>query len=294
MTEGRDKHGGGDHQSIDHLVYTVGSGCLIAAIVNFVVVWPEHHLLALLVFAALLSAPLIAELHKRGVENHVIGGIVFWLFTAAFVSSAFFPDLAAETDIHGWLIPARDPSAKTACPDRPWSLTANVEDQTKQLTLALGTTGMQIPYIRATPDATSKDIADAKNENERQRTALQIGTCKALAVRRTSAGISVDADIASPSGDIIAEIRDNEFHLVPSQIAFPRRPDRSTLTLIGRKGEELLWIRYLNPRSMKVRGLFSCAGHGTIRVADDVISVPPERIIARSCFMLREMGIVWK
>jgi len=99
--------------------------------------------------------------------------------------------------------------------------------------------------------------------------AVQIGDCQLLRMQHGPKGLLVDADVFSQSGILIARIQNNEFHLVAGQYSYSERPDRHTLAVYDQQGRELLWVRYLNPKVVKIRGVFSCPNYSPSVIFDD-------------------------
>jgi hypothetical protein len=141
-------------------------------------------------------------------------------------------------------------------------------DDKRTVVAALGNSGVLIPYLTA-KTSSQQDVAQQQQWNAGARNLLRIGTCNVLRVRRSEGGIAVSADVVYPSGVVAAHIRDNNFQLVPPEYANSEAPDKSTLLLRDRNGEELFWIKYLNPNSVKIRGRFACKGYGSVIIKDD-------------------------
>jgi hypothetical protein len=82
--------------------------------------------------------------------------------------------------------------------------------------------------------------------------------------RDKSGDLQVDADIFNSNGDHepVAHIERNEFHLISRNFTYrDDSPDRSTLRIHGFQFEEILFIRFLNPHALKIRGLFYAPHH---------------------------------
>ena len=233
----------------------------------------DYHFLALLSLAAALSAVAMSGAHRFGRAS--LGPMVAaGIFMLAGIADTYWgPSPRPETETHGWLMPADDPSAETDCPNHPWGFGANVEVANRTLTVALGHTGAVIPsYGR---------LYDAKLPTK--HVIISVGRCDAFAIDRQGSGLLIDADIFDKNGNLTARIQSNEFHLVPAQYSYMERPDRSTLVVYDKEGAELFWVRFLNPRSVKIRGRFACKGSQPVQVTDDAILAPGGRI-RDSCF----------
>jgi hypothetical protein len=103
-------------------------------------------------------------------------------------------------------------------------------------------------------------------------TALKVGTCEALSMERTPQGISVNADLYHQSGQFAARIRNNEITALNGETFTTRLTrDSNTLTVKDSRGVELLYVRYINPLTLRMRGIFGCPGHQPVPVNDNGI-----------------------
>lgn len=171
-----------------------------------------------------------------------------------------------ESDTHSWLVPSFEPPATTFCTGKPAMVTM-LESASHQLTVALGHSGIRMPLYASVSNIRSDAVSD-----EGKLTVLQIGNCKALVITSGREGLLIDADVSDPDGNIVASITSNEIHLVPAQFGYAERPDRSTLIVRGKSKEELFWLRFLSPDSVKVRGYFACEGQATVHVGEEAIT----------------------
>jgi hypothetical protein len=260
------------HDKLYHWVYVFGPSIALTAI-DLGFYWreyPEYHLLELLIAAALMAAPTAYELHRNGWTRIPTIAIVAMIFAAAvacyFAFGVYEPP---EAPTEGSLYPLDMASAETACsdsPDFPGGMFANFEDPRRQLVVALGRTGVIIPFFDKAKTAEDQALND--NLNSGSRTLLRAGTCDVLKIRRSEGGLAVDADVVYPSGAVAAKIRGNNFHLFPPEFLHSETPDRGTLFLRNRDGKELFWIRYLNPNSVEIRGFFSCKGGPLVHITE--------------------------
>jgi hypothetical protein len=170
------------------------------------------------------------------------------------------PTPRPETDNHGWITAASDPTPPSSCDTMP-----NLPSD--GLLLILGDSGV---YTARTD----------------KLTILTIGNCPLLKMQRSKQGLLFDADIFSLSGNLIARIESNEFNLVPGEYSYKRRPDVSTLIVFDKHGNELLWIKYLNPEAVRIRGIFTCPNYGSITVTDKEIKGTPGTI-SGGCSVIR-------
>jgi hypothetical protein len=173
---------------------------------------------------------------------------------------------AQETETHGWLLPAKDPTPPNGCSR---ILTVLPHDE---LVLLMGGAG----------------VHTARND---KFTVLQVGGCSLLSMQRATEGIAFDADIFNEDGKLVAHIEKNEFNLSSGKYSYARRPDRSTLIVYDEQGQEALWVRYLNPTTVQIRGVFTCPmSQRSLRVTSDQI-IGGGMIIDRACATVEPMTI---
>jgi hypothetical protein len=137
-----------------------------------------------------------------------------------------------ETEMHGWLVPANDPTPTNAC--------SNILPKGALLVI-LGDSAVWSPH--------NAFIAFTSG-------------CSALSVKKDRQGLLLDVDLFADDGNLVARIKDNEFHLATKELSYTDRGDRSTLNIFGPKGEEVFHARYLNPTTLEVRGVFACPSLG--------------------------------
>jgi hypothetical protein len=207
--------------------------------------WPKNHISALILGVIAISSILLIELRWK---KWAVVTIVL-VITAAIILRLSPPVLPEETDYHGWLLPANDPVPKTAC-------TPQGDDAHNMgwffVTLAGG--GVY----------THTDKLDA----------ITIGDHPTIRMERGPQGLLVDVDMLNANGALLVRIEKNEWRVIPTQAAYVRRPDRSTLVAYDLSGREMLWLRYMNPGLIKIRGTFYKVGDPTpIVVSDDAIQM---------------------
>ena len=71
----------------------------------------------------------------------------------------------------------------------------------------------------------------------------------------------------------MADIEDNEFHINQNNHFRQKRPDNHTLIVYDQRNVQVLHIRYLNPRAVKVLGTFHCPDHASVVVLEDSVSI---------------------
>jgi hypothetical protein len=106
--------------------------------------------------------------------------------------------------------------------------------------------------------------------SQNQIAIVQIAGEQLLRVERTSGGLSINAQIFSEDGRIVATIENNEFSINPNNYFRRVRPDRSTLLVYDQHNLQVLNIRYLNSNWIQVLGVFRLANHMPVTIREDV------------------------
>jgi hypothetical protein len=260
-----------------HIVYSVFF-CLLYTVLDVIFIFPDSHFLALVSLGLAFGFIAWAEVPRGYTLASVFSCVLASLVAYGIVG----PTPPAETEAHGWIYPANEAPAETACPSTPWGVGANLEDPDRVLIVALGHSGVVIPYLPLKP-WDIKENAIAKKLNYSKRTILTVGDCKAIQITRTEDGISIDADVFDSAGNLSARITNNEFHLISGQISYGERPDPSTLIVHDKQGNELFWLRYLNRKSVKLRGFFACKSHAPVQIGEDSITLPQQIHMTNGC-----------
>jgi hypothetical protein len=265
---GSDAYGDYDrHKKLVHFGYSFG-GFVLTAVIDYLFLWPENHLAALLAIAAWLSVTAIVELTVWGYRPWITVSSVLGLFVGASIIDLIVgPVLPTETDIHGWLEPSNEPvPPNAACsPDtlervRPYGMA-----------FLLGRAGCWEPSGLG------------------PRPVLTVSSCAAMSVEMANDKIALNADIYD-GADLVAHIENNEFNLVPGKFAYQKRPDRSHLTIFDKSNKKLMAISYLNKKIVQITGVFSCSDGVKVTVTDDgdaIATVPgkPDFTFNRLCLI---------
>jgi hypothetical protein len=254
------------YKNLYHCVYVAGY-IIVTAPIEFVFLWPDTHLGALLGMAALLSLPTIYEMTVWGFRPiTTTATVIIWFVAAGMTFWTIGPIPLSESEAHGWLLPANDPTPSLYCTRKQIPAAAIV--------FLLGTNSI------ATLDTTI-DI-------------LKVGQCHAVWMRRVGPGIFINADLFAPNGDLMVRIRDNEFHLVSGEYSYrDRSDDRSTIAVYDKKGNEAFYTRFINPRTVVIRGVFSC---GSTRVQliiknDNIFETQRDNTLKDNCIGGMPAGI---
>ncbi len=172
-------------QKLYHYVYVVGFSILAGVIVDYLFLWPDNHLSALLVATAGLS--LVAIYEFRNSQKGLNISIPVMLFAGALVVNFIVgPIVQPDVEIIGTLQPGNEPT-----PPNPCDKSAKTPDQLKILMGGF---------------AVSNDKAKI--------TALKVGNCDVLGMDRTPEGISVNADLYDASGKLIATMANKQISVM--------------------------------------------------------------------------------
>ena len=89
--------------------------------------------------------------------------------------------------------------------------------------------------------------------------AVEIGNCRSVTMSVGQNGLTVSADVYSPEGTRLGTIVDNGYEIGSgNDLVVERSGDLSTLIVHDSARRELLWVKYLNPKAILIRGVFSC------------------------------------
>jgi hypothetical protein len=245
----RGDHSRSNHNQHDaryHLVYVFGYAALSLA-VDFIFIWPESHLFALLFLAAAFSLLALYELRNFRSDWSIVVPAI--LFMAALTAYAIVgPVLPTETDVHGWLEPANEPFPKnSAC-----LIDILQRELPNGMLFSLGKPGMWF-----------------QKKSGGKRPLLTVGACTLMSAEFKNNQLLFNADIYDQNRQLVARIEQNEFHLVPGMIAYPSRPDRHTLGVYSKDGNLLFSIYFRNKDAIDVSGTFICSDGLRAKVEKD-------------------------
>ena len=158
--------------------------------------------------------------------------------------------LPAESDTHGWLSPADDPTPENACTHDPWGPLVPSD----AMVFIAGTNG-------------------AWTVEPGKSTVLKIDGTPFISAERNGSRLAIDADVFGDDAKLVARVIRNEFHLVATEYSYRERSeDRSTLKVFDPTGQEVLYIRYLNPHAVVIRGRFVTPEGNKAIISDQGIS----------------------
>lgn len=100
---------------------------------------------------------------------------------------------------------------------------------------------------------------------------MKVGDCTVIALRHAGRGLMVNAFFYDFNDDVAFMVNDNVYEpTMPLQLR-PFRPDPHTLVILDRFDKEVLYIRYLNPNAVRIRGRFLCGTSPQAVIRDDMI-----------------------
>lgn len=143
----------------------------------------------------------------------------------------------------GPLRPAHDPTPRIACRDKPGP---------GDLVMAFGS-----------------NIVIGRGEGP--FVPFKVADCPVLSLKRTPEGLTVSDVGYSYNNDIAFLIRDGVYRpLLPLTLRV-LRPDASTFVLLDGYNQEVIYVRYLNPGAVRIRGRILCAEAPQAVILDDRI-----------------------
>lgn len=98
---------------------------------------------------------------------------------------------------------------------------------------------------------------------------LKVDDCAVLALRRVGNGLMVKAFFYDWNSDVAFSVDDNVYEpTMPLQLR-PFRPDPHTIVVLDRFDKEVLYVRYLNPHAVRIRGRFLCGEQPQAIIRDE-------------------------
>lgn len=151
-------------------------------------------------------------------------------------------------------------------------------------------TGPLLPASEPTPRAgcvEKQDAADlvmAFGENRLIGTGagpftpIKVGDCTVMSLRRVGPGLMIKAFFYDWNNDVAFTVNDNIYEPTMPLALRPFRPDRHTFVILDRFDKEVLYVRFLNPHAVRIRGRFLCGEAPQAVIHDDGILVGGVRI----------------
>jgi len=109
-------------------------------------------------------------------------------------------------------------------------------------------------------------------------TPILVDDCVALKLLRRDDGLMIQSFGYAYTEDIAFHVMDNVFEPDIALKMRMLRPDRSTFVLLDRFDKEVLYVRYLNPQAVRIRGRFLCGNAPQAVIRDDAILVGGVRL----------------
>jgi hypothetical protein len=100
-------------------------------------------------------------------------------------------------------------------------------------------------------------------------TVIKYGAKDILTISTNSSGLTISCELFGENGNIVAMIETNKFTINPLNYFRRERPDRHTLIIYDQQNVQVLNVRYLNPKAIKITGRIRILNGPTIEIADD-------------------------
>lgn len=187
----------------------------------------------------LLSLLAVYELNIRDMSEMAVLGTVTAIMLLGGASYGLWK-ITRPPEYKGPLIAANDPTPPMTCKEKAG---------TGDLVMAFGTDRVigqgDGPFVPAVVD-----------------------DCQTVQLRKARGGLMVRAFFYDWTNDIAMNIMDNNFEINMPVAARFFRSDPHTLVVLDRFDSEILYVRYLNPAAVRIRGRFLCAEQPQAIVSD--------------------------
>lgn len=100
---------------------------------------------------------------------------------------------------------------------------------------------------------------------------LKVDACVVLKLLRRNGGLMIQSFGYAWNGDIAFHVMNNVYEPDSALKLRSLRPDHSTFLLLDRFDQEVIYVRYLNPNAVRIRGRFLCGEAPQAVIRDDVI-----------------------
>ena len=230
---------------------------MLRALFTFLLIWGffsgssplSFGLVAVLGLVNAFALLLAYELAIRDVRTGWIAGGIFALIAASLVTYGVW--LATRPPVPtGPLMPANEQSPDARCVEKLGP---------KDLVMAFGTNRA----VGTGPGPYSP---------------LKVADCGVMTLHRVGQGLMVRAFFYDFNGDVAFSVIDNVYEpTLPLQLR-QFRPDPHTIVILDRFDKEVLYLRYLNPNAVRIRGRFLCGTAPQAVIGDDMILVGGVRI----------------
>jgi hypothetical protein len=117
-------------------------------------------------------------------------------------------------------------------------------------------------------------------------TPFRLFDCAPLVIERGPNGIKIDAPIYDKAGNRLGQVVDSGYKIPKeNELIVEHSGDLSALVVHNDPGEELLYIHYLNPQVVRIRGNFLCPSHPKVIVTITNQEIYPFVGTHRNCFV---------
>ena len=204
--------------------------------------WLSFNGVTILAVTTLLSLLAVYELNIRDIGDEWVLALVSCILLVGGASYGVWK-FTRPPVFTGALVPAGDPTPPMTCKEQAGK---------GELVMALGTDRVigagDGPFVPAVVD-----------------------DCQTVQLRKTRGGLMVRAFFYDWTNDIAMNVMDNKFEVnMPVSARFFRR-DPHTMVILDRCDTEILYVRYLNPGAVRIRGRFLCADQPQAIIGDHVI-----------------------
>ena len=234
--------------------------CLGVLVYNWnFLAWPMHRVMALLVMTAVFTFAWFYELTMRdapmgrvlaGVLAIIGGAVALWAGLTLFTHP--LPNDSAP------LVPAGETLEVQSCIAPPGALMAAVGPD-------------RIVHV-----------------GQGAFTPFKVAGCSGPGFEVTPKGLVVEDFGYDGDGSVAFTVRQNLFQRLMGDWLHLHRPDRSTLGVYDEWENEILYIRYLNPGAVGVRGRFLCGDYPRVTIRNSSVTVGDARFSQPSCLLDRQ------
>lgn len=238
----------------------LGTVCLGVLVYDWgFLAWPMHRTMALLVMAAVFSFAWFYEFTMRDAPiGQVLAGVLAILGGAAVLwlgLTLFTYPLANDSAA---LVPAGEELDAKSCATPPGGLA-----------IAVGA---------------DRIISRGRGPF----TPFKVSGCSGPTLTITPQGLAVQDFGYDGDGSVIFKISHNRFDLMLGDYLHVHRPDRSTLGIYDQWENEILFVHYLNPGKIRLRGRFLCGDYPPVTVKNDSVTVGYSRFGRPDCLLDRQ------
>ncbi len=105
-----------------------------------------------------------------------------------------------------------------------------------------------------------------------------VDECPGFRLRRTPEGLMIESAAYNWTSDLAFMVRDNEYQPLEGLQLRAYRPDRHTFVLLDRFDQEVIYVRYLNRNTARIRGRMLCGEAPQAVIRDNGVFVGGVRI----------------